>query len=294
MTGEGTIIRGVGGFYYIHDGKDVYECRARGIFRNRNEKPLVGDKVVFDITDAADLKGNVVSIADRKNSLIRPAVANVDRVMVVFAVSAPAPNLNLLDRFLIMMKKRGIPVVILWNKCDLLPDEKSAVFEEIYRNSGHDMYRISAGSGNGVEKVRELLKDSVTVLAGPSGVGKSTLINRICPEAEMMTGGLSRKNMRGRHTTRHTELFAVQGGGYILDTPGFSALDIFAEDLRDLEDCYAEFAEYRKTCRFMDCAHINEPDCGVKAAVAEGAVHRIRYENYVQLSKELADRKKYR
>ena len=294
MTGEGTIIRGVGGFYYIHDGKDVYECRARGIFRNRNEKPLVGDKVVFDITDAADLKGNVVSIADRKNSLIRPAVANVDRVMVVFAVSAPAPNLNLLDRFLIMMKKRGIPVVILWNKCDLLPDEKSAVFEEIYRNSGHDMYRISAGSGNGVEKVRELLKDSVTVLAGPSGVEKSTLINRICPEAEMMTGGLSRKNMRGRHTTRHTELFAVQGGGYILDTPGFSALDIFAEDLRDLEDCYAEFAEYRKTCRFMDCAHINEPDCGVKAAVAEGAVHRIRSENYVQLSKELADRKKYR
>ena len=294
MTGEGTIIRGVGGFYYIHDGKDVYECRARGIFRNRNEKPLVGDKVVFDITDAADLKGNVVSIADRKNSLIRPAVANVDRVMVVFAVSAPAPNLNLLDRFLIMMKKRGIPVVILWNKCDLLPDEKSAVFEEIYRTSGHDRYRISAGSGNGVEKVRELLKDSVTVLAGPSGVGKSTLINRICPEAEMMTGGLSRKNMRGRHTTRHTELFAVQGGGYILDTPGFSALDIFAEDMRDLEDCYAEFAEYRKTCRFMDCAHINEPDCGVKAAVAEGAVHRIRYENYVQLSKELADRKKYR
>ena len=294
MTGEGTIIRGVGGFYYIHDGKDVYECRARGIFRNRNEKPLVGDKVIFDITDAADLKGNVVSIADRKNFLIRPAVANVDRVMVVFAVSAPAPNLNLLDRFLIMMKKRGIPVVIVWNKCDLLPEEESAAFEAVYRNSGHDMCRISAGSGAGVDQIRELLTDSVTVLAGPSGVGKSTLINRICPEAAMTTGGLSRKNLRGRHTTRHTELFAVQGGGYILDTPGFSALDIFAEDQRDLEACYAEFAGYRKECRFMDCAHINEPDCGVKAAVAEGAVHRIRYENYVQLCRELADRKKYR
>ena len=132
----------------------------------------------------------------------------------------------------------------------------------------------------------------MTVLAGPSGVGQSTLINRICPEAEMMTGGLSRKNMRGRHTTRHTELFAVQGGGYILDTPGFSALDIFAEDLRDLEDCYAEFAEYRKTCRFMDCAHINEPDCGVKDAVEQGQISRARYDSYLQLVQELSDSRK--
>ncbi len=294
MTGEGIIIRGVGGFYYIHDGKDVYECRARGIFRNRNEKPLVGDKVMFDITDAADLEGNVVSIADRKNSLIRPAVANVDRVMVVFAVSAPEPNLNLLDRFLIMMKKREIPVTILWNKCDLLPEAESAALADVYRNSGHRMLRISADSGQGIEEVRALLADSVTVLAGPSGVGKSTLLNRICPEAGMTTGGLSRKNMRGRHTTRHTELFAVEGGGYILDTPGFSALDIFAEDVRALEACYAEFAEYRDECRFLDCAHINEPDCAVKDAVGRGAIHRTRYENYVQLAKELADRKKYR
>ena len=279
MTGK--IIKGIAGFYYVNDGENrVYQCRAKGIFRNRKIKPLVGDNVEFSILDEEAGEGNIDEILPRKNALVRPAAANVDQALVLFALTQPSPNLNLLDRFLVMMAMEEIPVVICFNKADLGDGAMEEEYKKIYEGAGYEVHFISARTDLGMDQVRELLRGRTTVLAGPSGVGKSSLTNRIQPEASMETGGISRKIERGKHTTRHSELFFVEKDTYMMDTPGFSSMYTPEIEASELKEFFPEFAEFEDECRFLGCVHIGERVCGVKEAVKEGKISLSRYENY--------------
>lgn len=290
---QGKIIRGIAGFYYVHTADGVYECKARGVFRKDNRKPLVGDDVVMDVVDPEEKKGNIVELLERKSELIRPAVANVDQALVIFAVMNPEPNFNLLDRFLILMAQQGLPCVICFNKADLDQEGKAQEAYEIYQNSGCKILVFSAKEGKGTEELEALLKGRTTTVAGPSGVGKSTLINSLQKSVVMETGAVSEKIKRGKHTTRHTELIAIDKDTYILDTPGFSSLGLFDLEKEDLAGFYPEFVPFEKYCRFGGCSHISEPDCGVKEALQESKISPVRYENYCLLYEELKQKKRY-
>ena len=292
MTGK--IIKGIAGFYYVHDGvSKVYECKAKGVFRNRKIKPLVGDNVEFDVLSEEQSLGNIVEILPRENSLIRPAVANIDQAMIVFAVADPEPNLNLLDRFLVTMEAQNVPVVICFNKTDLGKEGEAERLAGIYRDAGYDVHLSCALAGEGIEAIHDLLRGKTTALAGPSGVGKSSLVNRLQPNVQMETGSISREIEPGKHTTRHSEIIPIAADTYIMDTPGFSTLYIPGFEKEDLQNFYPEFKEYEPYCRFKGCSHISEPDCGVKEALAEGKISPLRYENYKLLYEELKDVKKY-
>ena len=290
---QGKIIKGIAGFYDVAAGNTIYRCRAKGIFRNQKVKPLVGDWVEIEILDEKDREGNLTRILPRTNELIRPAVANVDQAIVVFAAKNPKPNYNLLDRFLMTMEKQGIPVIVCFNKKDLVKEKELAQLESIYEQCGHQVIFISAREGNGIDEIRDLIRGKTTVLAGPSGVGKSSLMNQLNPDANMEVGAVSRKIQRGRHTTRHSELIMIEEGTFVLDTPGFSSLfiDRFEED--EVKDYFQEFAPYAEQCRFQGCSHTHEPDCGVKKALEEGRISRIRYENYVNIYQELKEKRKW-
>lgn len=290
---QGKIIRGIAGFYYVHTVDGVYECKARGVFRKDNRKPLVGDDVVMDVVDPEEKKGNIVELLERKSELIRPAVANVDQALVIFAVMNPEPNFNLLDRFLILMAQQGLPCVICFNKADLDQEGKAQEAYEIYKNSGCKILVFSAKEGKGTEELEALLRGKTTTVAGPSGVGKSTLINSLQKSVVMETGAVSEKIKRGKHTTRHTELIAIDKDTYILDTPGFSSLGLFDLEKEDLAGFYPEFVLFEKYCRFGGCSHISEPDCGVKEALQESKISPVRYENYCLLYEELKQKKRY-
>lgn len=292
MTGK--IIKGIAGFYYVHDGHSkTYACKAKGIFRNRKIKPLVGDDVEFTVLDEADMEGNIDTILPRRNALIRPAVSNVDQALVVFSITHPEPNLNLLDRFLVMMESQEVPVTICFNKIDLSGDEVMDRYRDIYEKAEYPVIFTSTYDQEGIEEIRSLLRGKTTVLAGPSGVGKSSLTNLIQPDAGMETGGISEKIQRGKHTTRHAELFYVEENTYLLDTPGFSSMFIADMEEHDLKNYFPEFAAYEEECRFLGCVHIGEPVCGVKAAVADGKISGSRYENYRLLYQELKDKRRY-
>lgn len=292
MTGK--IIKGIAGFYYVNDGENrVYQCRAKGIFRNRKIKPLVGDNVEFSILDEEAGEGNIDEILPRKNALVRPAAANVDQALVLFALTQPSPNLNLLDRFLVMMAMEEIPVVICFNKADLGDGAMEEEYKKIYEGAGYEVHFISARTDLGMDQVRELLRGRTTVLAGPSGVGKSSLTNRIQPEASMETGGISRKIERGKHTTRHSELFFVEKDTYMMDTPGFSSMFTPDIEANELKDYFPEFAQYEDDCKFLGCVHIGEKVCGVKDAVAEGKISKSRYDNYRLMYEELKQKRRY-
>lgn len=292
MTGK--IIKGIAGFYYVNDGENrVYQCRAKGIFRNRKIKPLVGDNVEFSILDEEEGEGNIDEILPRKNALVRPAAANVDQALVLFALTQPSPNLNLLDRFLVMMAMEEIPVVICFNKADLGDGAMEEEYKKIYEGAGYEVHFISARTDLGMDQVRELLRGRTTVLAGPSGVGKSSLTNRIQPEASMETGGISRKIERGKHTTRHSELFFVEKDTYMMDTPGFSSMYTPEIEASELKEFFPEFAEFEDECRFLGCVHIGERVCGVKEAVKEGKISLSRYENYRLIYEELKQKRRY-
>lgn len=292
MTGK--IIKGIAGFYYVHDGVSrVYECKAKGIFRNRKVKPLVGDDVEFDVLDEKEQTGNIVDILERKNELIRPAVANIDQALIVFALADPEPNLNLLDRFLITMEAQGVPAVICFNKADLVSEEQSERLRSVYEKAGYEVRLVQAKEGIGMDEIRSLLKGKTTALAGPSGVGKSSITNEIQPEAAMETGAVSEKIRRGRHTTRHSELFFVEPGTFVMDTPGFST--VYVENMKpeELAFCFPEFEEYVPECRFLGCVHVGERECGVKDAVKAGKISKERYENYRLIYEELKNKRRY-
>lgn len=291
---KGKIIKGIAGFYYVHDGRSkIYECKAKGVFRNRNIKPLVGDDVEFMVLDEKEGTGNIDAILPRKNKLIRPAVSNVDQAVVVFAVTEPLPNLNLLDRFLVMMERQEIPVIICFNKIDLSGGKEIEELRAIYGPAGYTLHFISTYEAAGLEKLHELIAGKTTVLAGPSGVGKSSITNFLQPEARMETGVVSEKIKRGKHTTRHSELFFVENGTYMMDTPGFSSMYIEDLEPNELKDYFPEFSEYEEECRFLGCIHVGEKVCGVKTAVADGKISMSRYDNYLLLYQELKDKRRY-
>lgn len=291
---QGKIIKGIGGFYYVHvQGAGVYECRAKGIFRKDKKKPLVGDDVEISVLDEEKKAGNVDVILPRKNELIRPAVANVDQAMVVFAVSSPKPNLNLLDRFLISMQQQELPVIICFNKTDLVEEEELARLQQVYHGCGCQVVFISVAEKMGLEKIEQLLEGKTTVVAGPSGVGKSSLTNYLQPEAAMEVGTVSKKIDRGKHTTRHTEFIWIKQDTYFLDTPGFSSLYLQNIEREELRNYFPEFLPHEAQCRFQGCMHISEPDCAVKAALEAGEIHPSRYENYKLFEEELRNQRRY-
>jgi ribosome biogenesis GTPase len=291
---QGKIIKGIAGFYYVYAQDGItYECRAKGIFRKENKKPLVGDDVEIVVTHEADKEGNLVQILPRKNELIRPAVANVDQALVIFAVKDPEPNFMLLDRFLIMMEQQDVPVAVCFNKTDLVTQEEIQKLEQVYESCGYPVFLTSTLEGRGEEDIRKFLKGKTTVVAGPSGVGKSSITNLMQGEIEMETGEISRKLKRGRHTTRHSQIIPVADQTYLMDTPGFSSLYLFDMEEDNVKDYFPEFRKYEDQCRFLGCRHISEPDCAVKEALERGEVSRIRYENYLGVFKELKEKRRY-
>jgi ribosome biogenesis GTPase len=292
---RGKIIKGIAGFYYVHDGHSrIYECKAKGIFRNRKVKPLVGDNVEFDVLDAEMSVGNITDILPRESELIRPAVANIDQCLIVFAFRDPEPNFHLLDRFLITMERNQIPVTLVFNKQDLVdPETAMKQMKSYFVGTDYPILGISTYSGEGIDRVREQLLGKTTVLAGPSGVGKSSLINYLLPDAAMETGEISEKIKRGRHTTRHSELFWLEEETFIFDTPGFSTIYLDEVETEDLRFYFPEINRFEGQCRFLGCIHDREPGCQVKQAVSEGRISSERYEHYLSYIQECKSRRKY-
>ena len=280
---KGKIIKGIGGFYYVQTPSGVIECKARGLFRKTGESLLVGDDVEIEPSGEAG-KGFIVKIYPRRNELIRPPVSNIDQVLLLFAIEEPKPNFNLLDRFLIMLEEKGLPVVLGFNKADLKSDGLD--FLEHYQAIGYPVHVFSAHR-SAPEDLRSVLSGKTTVLAGPSGVGKSTLVNFWQSEVVMETGAVSQKIGRGKHTTRHVNLRALDENSFVMDTPGFTSFDLREIRAQQLHFYFREFAEYEKHCPFLDCQHDREKGCAVKAAAEAGDIWLSRYQNYLQIKEEL-------
>jgi len=286
-------MKGIAGFYYVDAAESgLYECRARGIFRKDGRKPLVGDNVTIEPLKNEPGEGSIRELLPRQNELLRPAVANIDCAVVIFAVKAPMPDRGLLDRFLVMMEFQKIPAVICFNKADLDPDG-AEMLASVYRKAGYRTVITSAVHKTGIDELQEVLRGHTSTVAGPSGVGKSSIINLLQSDVRMETGSISGKIERGRQTTRHSELIRIADQTYIMDTPGFSSLYLDFIEPEAIRECFPEFRREEAGCRFRSCMHIEEPDCAVLKALAEGRIDRGRYESYVEMYTSRKERRRY-
>ena len=290
---EGIIVKGVGGFYYVKTKEGIFQCRARGLFREENIVPLVGDKVKIQISEE-DNTGYIKEIKPRKSQLLRPPVANITQVIIVMSVKEPDINLWLLDRFLVMAELEDLNIHICLNKIDLESEEKVQKINDIYTGAGYHVINTSTIKDMGIEELREGLENNITVFAGPSGVGKSSILNKIHPELDLKTGEVSKKTARGKHTTRHVELLDLGYDSYVLDSPGFSSLDLsFIENETQLSIGFREIQKYEEDCKFISCLHHKEPDCEVKRQLEMGNIANSRYENYLSFLEEIKNMRRY-
>ena len=288
---EGIILKGVGGFYDVleSEGKNsLYTCKVRGIHRKQGGiTPLVGDRVTFDILDEKKKEGHIDQILDRRNSFIRPPVANIDQLAIVISVASPSPDLMLVDKLLITCVSKDIRPLIIINKADLDTNKEIEAIKTIYKNTGFPVLVLSKFSPDWYDELHKQLIENITAFAGQSGVGKSTILNAILKNWVMETGEVSDRIQRGKHTTRHVQLFRLNNGGYILDTPGFSSFSIEDVGHEELQDLYPEFSNITEECRFKGCSHTGEPDCAVRELYNEGKIDEGRYNRYIELYKEL-------
>ncbi|EGT3598862.1 ribosome small subunit-dependent GTPase A [Clostridium perfringens] len=284
---EGIIIKGIGGFYYIKTDEGIIECKARGKFRYNSLKPMVGDRVTIKVENG---KGVIEDIHERSSELIRPTVANVTQAFVVFAIKNPDINLDLLNRFLTLCEYNDIHAVVCLNKEDLCTEEEKENLKVLINDIGYEVLFINAKEGKGFDALKERLEHNITVLCGPSGAGKSTLLNSFIDREHMETGSVSEKIGRGKHTTRHSELIDIDNG-YLVDTPGFTTLDVTFIDRDSLKYCFPEFNDYNNLCKFNGCNHYKEPKCAVKEAVEEGKINKLRYNFYIKTLEEIINRR---
>lgn len=282
---EGILVKGYGGFYYVKVGAERWECSLRGKFRKQKQDFLAGDKILFN--PVGDGKGVIEGVGPRRNQLLRPLVANLDQVLVVIALANPDPDLLLLDRILLMVQREAVLPVICLNKADQVEETKIQSIVKIYQDAGYRVVVASTKTGRGIDEIRELLRDRISVFAGPSGVGKSSLLNALQPGLALKTGHVSEKIGRGRHTTRHVELMETAMGGLIADTPGFSQLDLPDMQRSELQEHYPEIWQRAPECRFSSCLHNSEPDCAVKKALAAGEINQGRYQRYLMLLEQV-------
>ena len=289
---KGIIFKGIGGFYYVKAAGILFECKARGKFKNEQVVPMVGDYVSISIYDEEKNLATIEEIHERKNALVRPTVANVDQAVVVFSIKDPLPNMMLLDKMVVLAEHAELEVLICFNKSDLDLAFDFDVFQKIYVDAGYRVVRTCAMSGEGVEQLLSELTQRISVFSGPSGVGKSSLLNAIEEKFSVETGAVSEKIKRGKHTTRHSELFELTNGGIIVDTPGFTSLSAAEIETDQLKNYFPEFKQYSDTCRFYNCLHLNEPGCEVKQAVVSGAVDKGRYDAYVYIYNEIEKERK--
>ncbi|MBM7855750.1 ribosome biogenesis GTPase [Desulfohalotomaculum tongense] len=286
---EGIVIKAYSGYYYVQDRETQWVCRLRGKFRLTKERVLVGDRV--KVKPAEKNTGVIYEVLQRRNELVRPPIANVDQAVITFAACRPDPNLDLLDRFLVMAEGAGIKPVICLNKADLL-EEGQPAWLEAYRQIGYTVLVTSAKDNTGIDQLKQALDNKISVFAGPSGVGKSSLLNAVHPGLKLKTGEISRKLGRGKHTTRHVELIPLQSGGLVADTPGFSSLYLPEFPAEELVYYFPELAEYAGSCRFNSCMHNKEPDCAVKEAVRLGKIDSRRYNSYLQFLSEIWEKER--
>ncbi len=296
---QGRIIKGVGGSFIVRTDEQDFVCRAKGSLRYQKVRPLIGDMVEITPLENEENTANIVEILPRKNELIRPLVSNIDQAVIEFAAKDPMPSTYLLDKFLVQMKYQNVPVIICINKIDLVNMNEAKDFAGIYEKIGYTVLYVSAQTHEGLEALKSVIAGKTTVWAGPSGVGKSSIINLLAPEEKMETGALSEKIKRGKNTTRHVQLLDCGKTGepgtstYVCDTPGFSSIDLPPIAPKELEDYFEEFAEFIPGCRFRGCAHIGEWECGVKTAVRDGKISKNRYEDYKLFYEELKNRIRY-
>lgn len=287
---KGKIIKGIGGFYYIKTEDGVIECKARGIFRHNDIKPIVGDEVRITVNNG---KGVIEEIYIRTNELSRPTVSNVTLAFVVFAIKSPDLNFDLLNRFLVLCEVNDIEAIVCLNKVDLVTEEEAIILKDKINSIGYEVLFINAKDSMGIEELKERIDGNVTVLCGPSGAGKSTLINSLIKFNHMETGVVSTKIGRGKHTTRHSELIDV-ANGYIVDTPGFSTLEVNFVEKDQLKYAFPEFKKLNDLCRFTGCLHHKEPNCAIKNAVANNEINKYRYEFYIRTLEEIMKGRKYK